>query len=189
MMGGIPRRGGPACAQGPHHSHLHPTGSGHEAPMCRLQMAWRPRCTRDVSTQCCNDAQIRCHHPQESWLTPGTGVSHHCPPTLTSRCHTLVVTACLQGDWQGQLLPLLQTPPRAWEAQEQAPMGTRTLRDWVAPAAPGSPAPADCSHDQRRDPGHRAHHNQPYRGGRGHRGTVGEAGATVPPAHAFMAWT
>lgn len=184
-MGGIPRRGGPACAQGPHHSHLHPTGSGHEAPMCRLQMAWRP----DAPGMSAPSAATM---PKSGVTTPrshGLRLAQGCPPTLTSRCHTLVVTACLQGDWQGQLLPLLQTPPRAREAQEQAPVGTRTLRDWVAPAAPGSPAPADCSHDQRRDPGHRAHHNQPYRGGRGHRGTVGEPGATVPPAHASMAWT
>lgn len=91
-----------------------------------------------------------------------------CPTTaLQHRPWWRWAVACLQWDQHGQLLPLLQDFPTPWRTGETSSPGTRTLKDLSAPAGLCLPAPADCSHNQSRDPSHCAHHDQPCGGDTG----------------------
>lgn len=114
-----------------------------------------------VSTQYQNDAHSMYQCSQESWSMPGVGVSHHCPPAQT------LVEMGSGMSAVGQLLPLLQDFPTPWRTGETSSPGTRTLKDLSAPAGLCLPAPADCSHNQSRDPSHCAHHDQPCGGDTG----------------------
>lgn len=87
----------------------------------------------------------RCPHQVPSALP----LAWECPTTVLL---PQPADATPRGHWQGQLLPLFQPF-----------MPGKHGNTWPCPW--DSPAPADGCHDQRRDPGHCAHHDQPCRGG------------------------
>lgn len=114
----------------------------------------------EMSHQCVVLAPSAAVMPQQVPPLPGA-----CPPAPTSRGHehycvcigTIEDSSCLSS----------KPSPSPREEHEKSSLGTGTLRDtegFTATSRPSSPAPADCSHNQSRDPSQCAHHDQPCRG-------------------------
>lgn len=117
-------------------------------------MPWESAPSTKMMLTACTSA-LRSHGLCLAWGCPTTALQH--------RPWWRWAVACLQ--WDSCYL-YSKTSPRPGERETSSP-GTRTLKDLSAPAGLCLPAPADCSHNQSRDPSHCAHHDQPCGGDTG----------------------